>query len=108
LARKNGVHFLNFGVHLKLNHHFRPRNLYVVCYYDGRFMRGDKLRAHTACKHDKLPPRALKPGEKPLDAFSSDWEDIAKAMDQRKASSENPKEALSEEIACSLAKPLSK
>jgi hypothetical protein len=71
-------------------------------------MRGDKLRAHTACRHDKLPPRALKPGEKPLKPYSSSWDEIAKAMDERKASSENPKEALSEEKACLLAKPKAK
>jgi hypothetical protein len=68
-------------------------------------MRGDRLRSHTASKHHNLPPRALKPGEKPLNPFSSSWEKkIAKAIDQRKTISENPKEDFSEEKQCSLAK----
>jgi hypothetical protein len=61
-----GHTFLNFwGTSLKLTKTFSHRHLFVVCYYDGKFMRSDKLTGHSLAKHKGQPVRALAPGEIP-------------------------------------------
>ena len=88
----------------KADFHFSHRHLFVVCYYDGKFMRSDKLKGHTAALHKGMEPRALKPGEKPLKPYNEHWDEIAEGMGQRKAVSESPEVALSDVQKFSLAK----
>ena len=43
-------------------------------------MRSDKLKGHTAALHKGMEPRALKPGEKPLEPYNEHWDEIAEGM----------------------------